>query len=118
MMYEISRQKIEIRSLINYDVGTNETYRVSTDKGINNYGKHLINLCKTTDLRIVNGRKEKDRQSNVNIAFYNVNSTSTKYYLLTEVNSSGTTFDFSTGYYNIFSDHVLLVFSIKLIVYI
>lgn len=50
MMYEISCQKIEICFLINYDVGINEIYRVSIDKGINNYGKYLINLCKIIDL--------------------------------------------------------------------
>lgn len=32
--------------------------RLSTNKVINNFGKKLINLCKTTGLRIVNGRKE------------------------------------------------------------
>lgn len=40
--------------MINYDVGTNETYRFSTVKGNNNFGKKLINLCKITGLRIVN----------------------------------------------------------------
>lgn len=43
--------------MINYDVGTNETYRFSTVKGNNNFGKKLINLCKITGLRIVNWRK-------------------------------------------------------------
>lgn len=78
---------------------------------MNTYGKKLINLCKTTGLQIVNGRKGKGRQSN--ITFYNAHATSTIDYLLTDVNSSNTIVDFCTGYFNTFSDHAPLAFSIK-----
>lgn len=48
------------RSFISYDVGTNEILTFTTDKGNNNFGKKLINLCKITGLQIVNLREGKD----------------------------------------------------------
>ena len=101
-----------IQFLVNYDTThANETGRSSMDKGINNFGKKLINLCQTTGLRIANGRKEND--CNGNITFFNANGTSTIDYLLTDMNTLDTVFNFQTGKFNIFSDHAPLTFVIN-----
>lgn len=113
----ISDDKLEksveknLQSFVDYDNNANVYCRHNADRGVNNFGKKLINLCRTTGLKIVNGRNENDY--NGNITFYNANGTSTIDYLLTDVYNFDNIAYFSTGIFNCFSDHAPVSFCIK-----
>ena len=82
--------------------------RKSEDKTVNHFGRKLISLCKTTGLRIVNGRHHGD--SSGNITFYNANGISLIDYLLVSENNFDLILHFNSGNFNSFSDHAPICF--------
>lgn len=79
------------------------------DKHINYYGRKLLELCKSSGLRIVNGRHPWDVPGDY--TFFCSRGNSVIDYLLTE--SFFSIGHFSTGIFNIFSDHSPISFTIN-----
>lgn len=77
--------------------------RKNQDKHINNYGRKLLELCKSSGLRIVNGRHPGDVPGDY--TFFCSRGNSVIDYLLTESSLFFSIGHFSTGVFNIFSDH-------------
>ena len=72
------------------------------------FGRKLINLCKTTGIRIVNGRHVQD--PNGNFTFYNSRGTSLIDYVLADYSLFEKILEFSAGVFNTFSDHSPVAF--------
>ena len=86
--------------------------RTTQDKGFNSHGKKMLDLCKSSSMRIVNGRVGTDK----NVGAYTYvcsNSCSTIDYLIMDMNSFDFLDSFSIGSFNQFSDHAPLIFSFK-----
>ncbi|KAK3086155.1 hypothetical protein FSP39_014419 [Pinctada imbricata] len=100
-----------IRPLIHYSSDNEAIKRKSTDNIVNQFGRKLINLCKTTSLRIVNGRIKDDE--NGSITFCGPNGVSLIDYLLCEPKNFNLIKEFSSGIFNIFSDHAPITFALS-----
>ena len=85
--------------------------RKNQDKHINNYGRKLSELCKSSGLRIVNGRHPGDVPGDY--TFFCSRGNSVIDYLLTESSLFYSIGHFSTGIFNIFSDHSPIIFTIN-----
>lgn len=72
-------------------------------KTINNYGRKLLELCKSSGLRIVNGRHPGDVPGDY--TFFCSRGNSVINYLLTDSSLFFSIGQFCTGIFNIFSDH-------------
>ena len=81
------------------------------DTGINTFGRKLLNLCKSSGLRILNGRHKADPTGN--ITFYNATGKSLIDYVLVDSNRIDSVNLFSSGNFNIYSDHSPVSFSIS-----
>ena len=84
--------------------------RNNFDVFVNNYGRKLLDLCKSSGLRIVNGRHPGDK--NGEFTFYCSRGSSLIDYLLTDSTLFDSIGDFSSGTFNIFSDHSPVCFTI------
>ena len=93
---------------------TNDEYlskRVNPDLGHNEYGSRLLSLCKSTGVRIVNGR-HKEGYSN-DFTFNGARGLSTIDYLLTTSNMFRYIEKFIVGNFTTFSDHAPLHIGFK-----
>ena len=59
-MTDDKREKINVEECISLDSLGFKNMRSSLDKYVNNYGKRLLDLCKSLDMFIVNGRVGSD----------------------------------------------------------
>ena len=100
-----------IAPVVEYNIEPECSKRKSMDIGINTFGRKLINLCKSSSLRIVNGRHSMDLSGN--ITFYNATGKSLIDYLLAEPSRLDSVKTFSSGNFNTFSDHSPITFSIS-----
>ena len=100
-----------LSAVIDYRADENLSKRNSLDKQVNQFGRKLIDLCKTTGIRVVNGRHQGDPCGN--FSFYNARGTSLIDYLLTEGSQLSNVADFVTGQFNTFSDHSPVSFTLK-----
>ena len=100
-----------LQPLINYD-SDEIMNRKSMDISVNQFGRKLISLCKTTGLRIVNGRHHED--PNGSITFFGPNGMSLIDYLLTESSHFKNILNFSSGIFTTFSDHAPVYFKLSI----
>lgn len=85
--------------------------RYNMDSTVNQFGRQLLTFCKTTSLRIVNGRHGDDTGGS--ITFYGARGSSLIDYLLVDESKFSSIVDFQTGIFNPFSDHSPITFSVK-----
>jgi len=78
--------------------------RVTQDKVHNSHGQQLIDLCKSTEMRICNGRLEVSGS----VTYCNANGSSLIDYLLMSEHDFSLVKVFDTPEFNIFSDHAPL----------
>jgi hypothetical protein len=99
---------IDINDVITIDT---PTPRISRDLTSNHFGDSLLDLCKATNQRIVNGRWPGDRG---NFTCLTHNGASVVDYLLTCLDNFNLLENFSVGEFNAFSNHAPLSFSFKI----
>ena len=100
-----------IQPLSSYDFDSDNTDRKSEDKGVNQFGRSLLNLCKSTGYRIVNGRHSDD--SNGSVTFYGANGFSLIDYLICRQKILKYVTYFSSGVFSPLSDHSPLNFKLN-----
>ena len=88
--------------------------RSNEDHIVDENGRRLLNLCKTTGHAITNGRLHKDRGIG-KFTFCSSRGLSVTDYLLAEIDSIETINDFEILNWSSFSDHAPIYFSFKLI---
>ena len=81
------------------------------DHACNGFGTRILDLCKSTGLRIVNGRLFNDLHRQ--FTYVKSNSMSVIDYLVSKPDSFYILEDFSIGSFNVYSDHAFLSFTIK-----
>ena len=81
------------------------------DSACNNFGVKLLDLCKSSGVRIVNGRLYNDIEGS--FTFVNSQCSSVIDYLVTKPDCFNCLSDFSVGPFNEYSDHAELSFSLK-----
>lgn len=86
--------------------------RSSMDRGTNRFGDLLLDLCKSVNLRIVNGRLHKD-QSVGRVTCYTHNGESLVDYVLTERSNFDMISDFQVSEFNEYSNHAPISVSLK-----
>ena len=86
-------------------------YRATQDMYINAHGRKLLELCKSTNVRIVNGRLYGDRGIG-SYTFCNTLGSSVIDYLITTENNLNCICDFTIEKFNAWSDHALVIFGI------
>ena len=86
--------------------------RVSQDKGVNRFGDLLLDVCKYTDMRIVNGRLHNDAHVG-SFTCMTANGESLVDYLLTSHENYNLIQDFTVLPFNEFSNHAPLSFSFR-----
>ena len=86
-------------------------HRNNCDKTVNVFGRNLLDMCKSTDMRIVNGRTLGDFYGN--LTFYNIVGSSTVDYVLVQNNILNFVANFSVLPFTYLSDHcpIKMVFS-------
>ena len=97
-----------LQPLTDYDLDQNYS-RNSMDTVVNQFGRKLITLCKTTGFRIFNGRHNKD--INGSFTFFGPNGMSMIDYLLVHHSQIDSILDFSSGKFNTLSDHAPICFT-------
>ena len=85
----------------------------SSDSRSNRFGEYLLDLCKSTNLRFVNGRLHADRDIG-KITCITHNGQSTVDYLLTVMENFRHISDFQILDFTQFSNHAPLTFSLKI----
>jgi exonuclease III len=93
----------KLRAFITYDNDKPLQSRKSQDSTVNSMGRKLIEVCKATGLRILNGRTTGDKFGK--LTFQNSNGTSVIDYALISENALHRVADFSVADFNEFSDH-------------
>ena len=101
----------DLLNVFNYEYDINIGPRRNMDKSINAYGRNLLSLCKSTGLRIVNGRHTGDPDGSY--TFLSSNGTSTIDYVLVDAKYFKEIMNFSSGTFTTFSDHAPIYFSIR-----
>ena len=88
-------------------------HRASMDTIVNNFGRRLLSMCKSTDLLILNGRKQGDIKGK--FTFCNQMGHSVIDYMLTKYEYYNVVTDFKVLEVNEFSDHAPIYagFSVK-----
>ena len=86
--------------------------RFSLDNGTNRFGDLLLDLCKSSSLRIVNGRLFNDKTVG-KMTCYTHNGESVVDYLLTSFSNFSTINDFEIQNFNEYSNHAPLYFGLK-----
>ena len=89
----------------------NLTKRQNFDNIVNDHGKQLLDLCKTCDLRILNGRSKGDTLGK--FTFHSINGISTVDYIIVSHDLFTSVQGFAVKQPNIFSDHSQIVCWIK-----
>ena len=89
----------------------NLTKRQNFDNIVNDHGKQLLDLCKTCDLRILNGRSKGDTLGK--FTFHPINEISTVDYVIVSHDLFTSVQGFGVKQPNIFSDHSQIVCWIK-----
>ena len=87
--------------------------RVTSDRGTNKYGDLLIDLCKSVNMRIVNGRFGTDKKLG-KITCFTHNGESTVDYLITERENFSLLSEIRIYDFNMFSNHASLLFNFKI----
>ena len=105
----IVHDQINLSTDIHYVPDCNVARRASQDCSQNNYGIKLLDLCKSTGLRIVNGRLANTHQ----YTFISHNGCSVIDYLLTCDNDLSQLNRFCIDSYTQWSDHAPLSFSLR-----
>ena len=85
--------------------------RATMDSACNNFGVKLLDLCKSSGVRIVNGRLYNDIEGS--FTFVNSQYSSVIDYLVTKPDCFNCLSDFSVGPFNEYIDHAELSFSLK-----
>ena len=85
--------------------------RISEDITVNPFGRKLLQLCKSTGLRICNGRSPGDKSGK--LTFYNHRGTSVIDYVLAEADHFDIVSQLNVGEFNEWSDHAPLEFQLK-----
>ncbi|XP_053405174.1 uncharacterized protein LOC128558910 [Mercenaria mercenaria] len=86
--------------------------RASYDKVCNGRGVKLLDLCKTTSMRLANGRLHND-YNNGFFTYYNRQCSSTIDYLLLNERYFNIIDSFEIGQFNEFSDHAPILFTLN-----
>ena len=86
--------------------------RKNMDKGTNEYGSRMINVCQGADLLLLNGRAHKDRGIGRK-TFFSQRGESTIDYVMCSKHVVSKIVDFEIHSPNIFSDHVMLSYAIS-----
>ena len=86
--------------------------RFSLDNGTNRFGDLLLNLCKSSSLRIVNGRLFNDKTVG-KMTCYTHNGESVIDYLLTSFSNFSSINDFEIQNFNEYSNHAPLYFGLN-----
>ena len=86
--------------------------RVSEDKGFNRYGSHLLDFCKQTGMRILNGRVGKDSKIG-KCTYVGSNGKSLVDYAIASQSLFSLIDKFEVAEPNIFSDHCVINFSLS-----
>ena len=81
----------------------NLTKRQNFDNIVDDHGKQLLDLCKTCDLRILNGRSKGDTLGK--FAHHSINEVSTVDYTIVNLDLFASVHGFAVKQPNIFSDH-------------
>ena len=105
-----NRNVILEEDFINNDMSV---LRMNKDKSVNDYGHKLINLCKTSDLCILNGRAFEDKGKG-KLTFCNKNGKSTIDFVLASKYALYKLCYFDILPFNVFSDHSIITFNIKI----
>ena len=92
-----------VGELFDYVSDECSTPRVSQDKTVNNFGRNLLRLCKSTGIRIVNGRSPGDNIGR--FTFYHRNGSSCIDYAICSKDILHIVSDFTVCDFNMFSDH-------------
>ena len=85
--------------------------RASMDSSTNSHGLKLIDLCRSTSMRIVNGRLHSDLSGSFTYA--NRMGSSVIDYLLVHENDFYIINDFRVGHFNEWSDHAPLLYEVR-----
>ena len=118
----LSRMKVVVDTGLHYRGGKfipggdippppNLTKRQNFDNIVNDHGKQLLDLCKTCDLRILNGRSKGDTLGK--FTFHSINGISTVDYIIVSHDLFTSVQGFAVKQPNIFSDHSQIVCWIK-----
>jgi hypothetical protein len=86
--------------------------RTTTDRGTNRFGEQLLDLCKSTDIRIVNGRLDSDANLGKPTC-YTYNGNSVVDYLLTKACNFENISEFRVHDLTAHSNHAPISFSVK-----
>ena len=85
--------------------------RNSEDKTVNNFGRRLLNLCRATNLVILNGRTISD--SARSLTFQNHLGASVIDYAVADNRAFDVVTDFNVGALNEFSDHAPIYITLR-----
>ena len=105
-----------VSNVFQYMSGTNLLARQNEDNVVNTFGRKLLDLCKASGLRIVNGRHPND--PNGSVTFYNSIGYSLIDYVLIDEPDFDCITSFKSGEFNEFSDNSPVMFSIKIKVHL
>ena len=94
-----------------YTVDTPVT-RASNNKTTNSYGRELLDLCISSELRIVNGRVGSDKDK-CDFSCHTPRGSSTVYYTIASVNILGNLTAFQVDELSVHSDHCPLSFQLS-----
>ena len=106
--------RMKVASLYLAETPPNLTKRQNFDNShniVNDHGKQLLDLCKTCDLRILNGRSKGDTLGK--FTFHSINGISTVDYIIVSHDLFTSVQGFAVKQPNIFSDHSQIVCWIK-----
>ena len=111
-MMSQTRDGSKIFSEIDFISNNMTVSRKNQDKKIKAYGHQLLNLCKTCDLAVLNGRTDKDRNIGAT-TFCNKNGKSTIDFVLCDKIALRKVNRFEIHEANCFSDHSIVSFSLR-----
>ena len=102
-----------ICDLFDYTSDVDLTKRVNPDKNTNSYGPKLINICKSSGLRIVNGRHKNGFSSD--FTYCGTNGMSVIDYFMVPVSYFTNIHQFIVSNFTTYSDHAFLHVELNLI---
>jgi exonuclease III len=100
-------------SIFEYEFDSESRERRNTDKHVNSFGRNLLSICQSSNLRIVNGRHENDPQGS--FTFCGANGTSLIDYVIVQKQYFDAIVYFETGNFVTFSDHSPVYFKIPIV---
>lgn len=99
-------------NVMNYEPDEIMNLRNSEDKGINTFGRNLLNFCKSSGYRLINGRSLSDKEGKITHISERGNSV-IDYAMASVSTFRELNFDFNVGNFAEFSDHAPLYLHIK-----